>query len=135
VFWLPNACPLQNGPAYSVTAVAANHPLSVTAITAAATMAASAIGESRCSLSASRIMARPVSPARIRIGRIRELTRSDHRPTRMRASAPSNCEVITSAPAEPVTNRPVAVLQLAAAMPPRNRNAPTATSGCTEAAA
>lgn len=37
----------------------------------------------------------------VRTGRIRDPTRSDHRPTRMRPNAPSSCEAVTSAPAAP----------------------------------
>ena len=36
---------------------------------------------------------------------------------------------------QPTTSRPLAVLLLAAAIPPRSRNAPTATSECADAAA
>ncbi|OBK29822.1 hypothetical protein A5634_17355 [Mycobacterium asiaticum] len=36
---------------------------------------------------------------------------------------------------QPDTNRPPALLQLAAAMPPRNKNTPIASSECTDAAA
>ena len=35
----------------------------------------------------------------MRTGRIREPTRSDHRPTRMRPSAPSSWEMVTTPPA------------------------------------
>jgi hypothetical protein len=46
VFWMPSARPLQNGPAYSVTAVASN-PLSSTATTETTIISATSIRQPR----------------------------------------------------------------------------------------
>jgi len=43
-----------------------------------------------------------VATAMTRIGRIREPTRSDHRPAAVRANAPSSCDTASSPPADAV---------------------------------
>ncbi|GBE66369.1 hypothetical protein MFM001_28310 [Mycobacterium sp. MFM001] len=101
VFWMPSARPLQYGPAYSVIAVDSN-PLSSTAITAAATMTTTSSRQPTRSIRPSRNMLSAAAIATVRSGRIREPTRSDHRPARMRPTAPSNWEIVTSAPADAI---------------------------------
>jgi hypothetical protein len=98
VFCVPNARPLQNGPANSVIAVASN-PLSSTANTDTAIMSSTSKRDPLVSASASRNRVEAVMTATVRTGRIREPTRSDQRPTRMRPSAPSSCEMVTIPPA------------------------------------
>lgn len=100
VFWVPRARPLQYGPANSVIAVDSN-PLSSTAITEATTMHHTAAEEPMRSVNPSTIMVVAAVAAIVRTGRIRDPTRSDHRPARMRPTAPSSCETVTSAPAAP----------------------------------
>ncbi|BBZ48780.1 hypothetical protein MHEI_04970 [Mycobacterium heidelbergense] len=98
VFCAPSARPLQNGPANSVIAVAAN-PLSSTAMTEIATMSGTSNGEPMSSARVSRNRVKAAAMAMTRTGPIREPTRSDHRPTATRPSAPSSCETVTKRPA------------------------------------
>ncbi|KQH80702.1 hypothetical protein AO501_16415 [Mycobacterium gordonae] len=98
VFWVPSARPLQYGPANSVMAVA-SRPLSSTASTETVIINITSKREPTRSLRASRSRASAAARAMMRTGRIREPTRSDQRPTRMRPPAPISCEMVTRPPA------------------------------------
>ncbi|BBX72779.1 hypothetical protein MSHI_06850 [Mycobacterium shinjukuense] len=104
VFCVPSARPLQYGPAYSVIAVASK-PLSRTASTEMVIISITSYLEPWLSTSASRNRASALAAAIMRTGRIRDPTWSDQRPTAIRPSAPSSCEMVTKTPAS-ATDQP-----------------------------
>ncbi|BBX48925.1 hypothetical protein GCM10009641_00290 [Mycobacterium cookii] len=104
MFCRPSDRPLQNGPAYSVIAVDSN-PLSSTATTAAATISGTAINKCRWSATANMTRISTAATAIMRTGRSRDPTRSDHRPTKIRPTAPSTCDTVTTHPAATIEHR------------------------------
>ncbi|OBK41472.1 hypothetical protein A5657_00595 [Mycobacterium kubicae] len=98
VFWMPNARPLQNGPANSVIAVACS-PLSSVAMTEIAIISGTSYSESMWSDKASRNSVMAAATAITATGCMREPMRSDQRPTAMRPTAPSSWEMVIKPPA------------------------------------
>jgi hypothetical protein len=82
-----------------------SRPLSSTATTEAATISGTAIDERRWSANANPASTTTPVTAMMRTGRKREPTRSDHRPTTIRPTAPSNWESVTTAPADAIDHR------------------------------
>jgi hypothetical protein len=77
----------------------ASNPLSSTATTEIVIISKTSNRELTLSEMANRNSVNAEATAMMRTGRIREPTRSDQRPTRMRPPAPISCEMVTRPPA------------------------------------